>query len=49
MSRESFEIKREIPNASTIEAFPRNIFNMKELSISTMSSFSDAMSEVLDA
>ena len=45
-----FEIKREIPNAQTIEALNEYI-NMKEHpeNYKHYSSFSDAMSEVLDA
>lgn len=45
-----FEIKRETPNAQTIEAL-NEYTNMKEHSenYKHYSSFSDAMSEVLDA
>ena len=45
-----FEIKRETPNAQTIEALNEYI-NMKEHpeNYKHYSSFSDAMSEVLDA
>ena len=45
-----FEIKREIPNAQTIEAL-NEYTNMKERpeNYKHYASFSDAMSEVLDA